>query len=126
MSFIDFAARARIANKLQSQNGAKKVIRVLIVSSVLYPSVEPFLEALQTADPLRFPFADYLKHSNFLHQGLAVPLPAYARAPGFTWNLEFLLRDEHKTEPCIMDPTSASSVLSVRERVRKIGKLDPR
>lgn len=126
LSFIDFAARVKVAHKLQRQIGDKKTIRVLIDSSVLYPSVQPFLEALQTANPHHYPFADYLKHTDFLQDGMVTALPSYARDPGFIWNLDSLLQDEHKSEVCTMDPRSATSVQAARERMRMIGKLDPR
>jgi hypothetical protein len=72
------------------------------------------------------PFGEYIKHSEDSRAGTEIALPAYASVPGFTWNLKVLLKPEHKDEVCILEPGSSTSVQATRERLRQIGKLDPR
>lgn len=99
-------------------------IRILIECTVMFEAVRPFLEALQRADPMNLPFADYLRHANPPRN--VVGLPAYSAEPGFKWDLSERLREEEEATPIFMDPTSKDSVRVARERLVMEGKLDPR
>lgn len=124
MCFVNSADGLRAAETLRHTDDSRGVVRLLLESPVLYESVRPFLQGLQRIDPLRMPFADYIRHTEL--QGITVGLPAYAGVPGFTWDMQVLLKDEHRGEGCVMEPASVVSVEAAREKMEVMGKLDAR
>ena len=121
---MDAREGLRAASILQQRKESHQAIQVLLESPVLYESVRPFLQVLQSADPLKVPMARYITHGNLGEAEIA--LPEYANLPGFMWDLSTLLRDEEDRNQCFMEPHSDVSIASAREILYERGKLDKR
>ncbi|KAL1696773.1 hypothetical protein GGG16DRAFT_108222 [Schizophyllum commune] len=86
----------------------------LIDNNVLFESVRPFLETLQTVEPTAIPFSDYIAREGSL-AGIVVPPPRYTRAPGFKFNLSCLMRRGKAVED--LQTQSPSSIARVRQQL---------
>ena len=113
-----------MADALRHRDEAYKDIRLLLESPVLYDSVRPFLQALQSLDPLRLPLSEYIKHGDLKQRKIG--LPEYSTTPGFRWILKVLLRPDEAVDQCMMDPSQKYSVDAAKQIMYDHGKLDPR
>ncbi|KAI0043384.1 hypothetical protein FA95DRAFT_405685 [Auriscalpium vulgare] len=62
---------------------------ILVDNNIMYESIRPFLEALQTVEPTSIPFARFISHGSAWGH-MTVQPPRYARVPGFRYNLQCL------------------------------------
>ncbi|KAL1748207.1 hypothetical protein HDZ31DRAFT_30258 [Schizophyllum fasciatum] len=93
----------------------------LIDNSVLFESVRPFLETLQTAEPTAIPFSDYIAREGSL-AGIALPPPRYSRAPRFKFDLSCLMRRGMAIDR--LDTQSSTSIARAREQLINGSILD--
>lgn len=128
LAYVDAEDTLLAARDLRSGNDDAQSSDVCLVIEcpILFEAVRPFLEALRNTDPLRLPFADYIRHADPPRN--VVGVPAYAAEPRFRWDLSVLLRDEQDAEAgtLTMDATDSESVQNARTVLRAEGKLDPR
>ncbi|KAG9089663.1 hypothetical protein FRC06_001443 [Ceratobasidium sp. 370] len=126
VSFFDAAIELRIARELQeSQKPRKDQMHLLIEAPVLYEGIRPFLLALQ-GEPETLPLADYLRHhADPEHLSLlpATP-PRYAQQPGFTFELESLLRGTPNSNSLRLDANDPCSIAQARQELAKSSSLD--
>jgi hypothetical protein len=124
LAFIDDDDAQAAAEVIQAGRDEDDVTRVIFESPTMYESVRPFLEALKAADPHRLPFRRYIKNSK--NDAANLSLPAYARKPGFMWDLSSYLKPDAKVHICNMDPKSEESIACARDILYEHGKLDSR
>ncbi|EJD52447.1 P-loop containing nucleoside triphosphate hydrolase protein [Auricularia subglabra TFB-10046 SS5] len=125
VAFFDSATDMRVLEELHGGGAGGR--KLLLETPVMYESIRPFLEAL-CKEPAMMPFARYLVHSTDGRLPDITP-PAYARRPGFTFDLTSLLKPPAEGQPAhakvplnVNDP---ASVQIVRERMREDSILDP-
>jgi len=123
LSFIDPAIGVRVANSLRSQKPSSSDIKLLLESPVMYESVRPFFEAIQSHDPRNLPMAQYIKHATSATSHIGLPI--YSRSPGYFWNLKVLSRSDTAVS-CFLLPSDNKSIASARRVLHTHGILDPR
>jgi len=97
---------------------------LLVKSSVLYESIRPYLEALQTRDPAVVTFSNILVHGVDLAR-VSISPPTFASTPGFEWNLSCLLpKDVDIGGPLTFSVNDPSSLAGARELLKAHGTLD--
>ena len=91
----------------------------------MFASVRPFLEALRV-EPTTVPFTRYLVHRppNTL-SSVQVDPPAYARLPGFAFQLESLFDSAAGVDDLKLSVDDQESVRSARELLSSQSRLDP-
>ncbi|KAG8746574.1 hypothetical protein FRC10_004426 [Ceratobasidium sp. 414] len=126
VSFFDAAIELRVARQLQeSQNPPKGQMRLLLEAPVFYEGIRPFLSALQR-EPETLPFADYLRHHadpEHLSHLPATP-PQYAQRPGFTFELNSLLRGAPNSGSLRLDANDPRSIAHARQELVQSSSLD--
>lgn len=97
---------------------------VLVKSEIMIGSIQPYLQALQTIEPLDIPFARYLQLPAHLRQ-VEIEGPAYSRLPDFRWDIKSLLRtDIDDSASSVFDPNDAESVREARVLLEESSLLD--
>lgn len=119
LHFLDPAEAVRTFQDLKAGD-----LRLLVESPVLYPAVWPFLETIKAVNPRDIPLSKYFVPDAKL-SGIAIDIPAYAKAPGFKWDLTCLHQPKSKIKELHFRPTRPSSVAAARGLLRKFSKLDP-
>ncbi|KAG8922700.1 hypothetical protein FRC01_013709, partial [Tulasnella sp. 417] len=126
VSFFDSEAEVRILNALQRRRPDEEDIKVLIEAPIMFESIRPFLESLQSPDrpPPSIPFARYLAlpDSGDL-SGVEIDPPAYA-TPRFEFKLGCLF-DSDQPVNLPLRPNDASSVQNARDALKAHSRLDP-
>ncbi|KAF9023025.1 P-loop containing nucleoside triphosphate hydrolase protein [Hymenopellis radicata] len=84
---------------------------LLFDNNVMYESMRPFLQTLQTIEPTSIPFADFIASEESL-VNVPVPPPLYALVPGFRFQLTSLLPPRSST----LDPSQASTIIDALTR----------
>ncbi|KXN87132.1 NFX1-type zinc finger-containing protein 1 [Leucoagaricus sp. SymC.cos] len=95
---------------------------VLVDNSVMFESVRPFLQKLQTTKPTEIPFSRYIARGGSL-EGVGVLPPKYARTPRFTFNLQCLAKPQMTISD--LDISDPVSVARARDQLRRLSVLDP-
>ncbi|KAJ3559292.1 hypothetical protein NP233_g11303 [Leucocoprinus birnbaumii] len=95
---------------------------VLIDNSVMFESVRPFLQKLQTIEPTEIPFSRYIASGGSL-EGVEVLPPKYAIAPDFKFNIQCLARPQVTGIPDL-DVTNPLAVARARDQLKKYSFLD--
>ncbi|KAG8895486.1 hypothetical protein FRC01_012339, partial [Tulasnella sp. 417] len=89
ISFFDSEAEVRILNALHKRRPDEEGIKVLIEAPIMFESIRPFLESLQSPErpPPSIPFARYLSHPDSgTLSDVEIDPPAYA-TPRFEFKL---------------------------------------
>ncbi|TFY69868.1 hypothetical protein EVG20_g2978 [Dentipellis fragilis] len=94
---------------------------LLVDNGVMYESVKPFLETLQTVEPTSIPFSRYISAGESLKSVSILP-PRYATAPRFTFKLQCLARKGERIPN--LDVRSPDSVLIARRELQRASDLD--
>lgn len=100
----------------------KETFAVLVDNSVMFESVRPFLERLQTIEPTEIPFSRYIAPGWSL-EGVNVLPPKYALAPGFKFNLQCLAKPRETISD--LDITNPVAVARARDELKRFSVLDP-
>ncbi|CDO69109.1 hypothetical protein BN946_scf185042.g11 [Trametes cinnabarina] len=95
---------------------------VLVDNSVMYESVRPFLEKLQTIEPTDIPFSRYIAAAGAVKHVPVLP-PKYARVPAFRFRLQCLAKPGKVLHD--LDVLNPASVARAREELKKDSVLDP-
>ncbi|KXN82337.1 NFX1-type zinc finger-containing protein 1 [Leucoagaricus sp. SymC.cos] len=103
-------------------NFSKERFAVLVDNSVMFESVRPFLQKLQTIEPTEIPFSRYIAHGGSL-EGVQVLPPKYARAPAFTFNLQCLAKPGMNIAP--LNVSMPLAVVRARDQLKRLSVLDP-
>ncbi|KAJ3119106.1 hypothetical protein HDU96_000021 [Phlyctochytrium bullatum] len=95
-------------------------------SKVLYEVYRPILESLQRMDPGLLPFQKYLCPSTIPQSRLTVDSPLYTLAPGFKFDLSFLIADRagRRETACSLEVGSELSAYSCRRKLLEFSTLD--
>ncbi|CAL1707171.1 unnamed protein product [Somion occarium] len=125
IGFFDPAVELRILQELQRPISERRGMKLLIEATVMFESVRPFLEALRV-EPTSIPFGKYLVHRppGELRTMRTDP-PAYARVPGYTFELASLCSSETGIESLKLYPSDPDSIENARMTLRKDSRLDP-
>ncbi|KXN82335.1 NFX1-type zinc finger-containing protein 1 [Leucoagaricus sp. SymC.cos] len=100
----------------------KEAFAVLVDNGVMFESVRPILQKLQTIEPTEIPFSQYIARGGSL-EDIEVLSPKYARAPGFMFNLQCLARPQMTISNLnISDPVA---VARARDELKRFSVLDP-
>ncbi|KXN80629.1 Helicase required for RNAi-mediated heterochromatin assembly 1 [Leucoagaricus sp. SymC.cos] len=95
---------------------------VLVDNSVMFESVRPFLQKLQTTEPTEIPFSRYIARGGSL-EGVEVLPPKYACTPRFAFNLQCLAKPQMTISD--LDISDPVSVARARDQLRRLSVLDP-
>ncbi len=95
---------------------------LLFDNNVMYESMRPFLQTLQTIEPTSIPFADFIASEESL-VNVPVPPPLYALVPGFRFHLTSLLPPG--AGPLFLDVQDPTSVALARRELERSSSLDP-
>ena len=125
--FFDSQVELRVLQELRntrSQNFHNDT-KILKESPVMFESIRPFLEALQT-EPEDVPFARYLVHQ-LPGQLASVDLapPRYAMLPNFKFQLSSLFDKDAGVRDLSLSVTDRESVHRARTLLREQSRLDP-
>lgn len=94
----------------------------LIDNDIMYESIRPFLERMQTIEPTEIPFSRYISRHDDL-RGVVVDRPKYARAPRFEFKLQCLAKPGQRIPALnVMQP---ASVAAARRHLLHSSELDP-
>ncbi|KAI0628064.1 hypothetical protein C8Q77DRAFT_1068619 [Trametes polyzona] len=94
----------------------------LVDNSVMFESVRPFLEKIQSIEPTQIPFARYIAPGGPIGHVDVLP-PKYARVPAFRFKLQCLARKGQQINDLdVLNPTSISRA---REQLKARSVLDP-
>ncbi|KAF9534563.1 hypothetical protein CPB83DRAFT_755097 [Crepidotus variabilis] len=91
VSFFDAEIELRALRNDTLHDPSRHKYAFLIDNTVLFESVRPFLETLQTVEPTTIPFANYIAQEGSL-EGVVMPPPQYSCAPGFRFDLSCLMK----------------------------------
>ncbi|KAH9887903.1 hypothetical protein C8Q73DRAFT_808008 [Cubamyces lactineus] len=94
----------------------------LVDNSVMYDSVRPFLEKLQSIEPTGIPFARYIGPAGSVKEVPILP-PKYALVPGYRFKLQCLAQRGKQIHD--LDVANPASVARAREELKKSSILDP-
>ncbi|KAF5352576.1 hypothetical protein D9756_006113 [Leucocoprinus leucothites] len=122
VSFFDSEVEF-MALRGQRLNVNRDTFAVLIDNSVMFESVRPFLQKLQTIEPTEIPFSRYITPGGSL-EGVDVLPPKYALAPGFRFNLQCLAKPQVTGIPDL-DISHPVAVARARDQLKKYSVLDP-
>ncbi|KAF8867865.1 P-loop containing nucleoside triphosphate hydrolase protein [Gymnopilus junonius] len=99
--------------------------KILVESPVMFESIRPFLEALQT-EPEDVPFSRYLVHQPADHLAtLDLLPPRYALLPNFKFQLSSLFNVDAGVDELTLSVTDPESVRHARALLREKSRLDP-
>lgn len=125
--FFDSQVELRVLQELRnarSQNFHTDT-KILVESPVMFESIRPFLEALQT-EPEDVPFSRY-----FVHQPpgqlatLDLAPPRYALLPSFKFQLSSLFDADAGVDDLTLSVTDGESIQRARTLLREKSRLDP-
>ncbi|KAF9268371.1 hypothetical protein L218DRAFT_954733 [Marasmius fiardii PR-910] len=94
---------------------------LLIDNNIMFESIRPFLETLQSAEPTSIPFYRYISQHSEL-QNLEIYPPKYALSPRFRFSLECLATDGAYIHP--LDATDPLSIRRARLQLKDLSYLD--
>ncbi|KAJ3852101.1 hypothetical protein EV368DRAFT_65176, partial [Lentinula lateritia] len=94
---------------------------ILIDNSIMFESVRPFLDTLQSVEPTSIPFKSYLSQSGNLDKMQLHP-PKFATSPRFMFHLDCLARPGEYIHP--MKPTDEASIRRARSELKLSSILD--
>ncbi|KAJ4500147.1 hypothetical protein C8R41DRAFT_529014 [Lentinula lateritia] len=94
---------------------------ILIDNSIMFESVRPFLDTLQSVEPTSIPFKSYLSQSGNLDKMQLHP-PKFATSPRFMFHLDCLARPGEYIHP--MKPTDEASIRRARFELKLSSILD--
>ncbi|GAV98679.1 protein [Lentinula edodes] len=94
---------------------------ILIDNSIMFESVRPFLDTLQSVEPTSIPFKSYLSQSGNLDKMQLHP-PKFATSPRFMFHLDCLARPGKYIHP--MKPTDEASIRRARFELKLSSILD--
>ncbi|KAF5338167.1 hypothetical protein D9758_014721 [Tetrapyrgos nigripes] len=121
--FFDDSVQMRVLQSLRQHSGGGR--KVLIEAPVMFEAIRPFLEALRR-EPESIPFGKYLIHQPARALALqGVDPPQYATAPGFSFQLESLFREEAGVTGLELSVTDPDSVEVARRELKERSRLDP-
>jgi hypothetical protein len=95
---------------------------VLLDNSIMFESMNPFLQTLQEVEPTLIPFSNLISRSGSL-DSLPVQPPRYARVPWFKYNLQCLARSDHNIPS--LDVNDETAVALARQHLMRSSDLDP-
>jgi hypothetical protein len=95
---------------------------ILLDNNIMFESLQPFLETLQTVEPTSIPFSHIISSSGSL-EPLSVDPPRYARVPGFRFDLTCLARSGQNIPS--LDASDVMSATIARRKLRRSSALDP-
>ncbi|KIO31498.1 hypothetical protein M407DRAFT_67824, partial [Tulasnella calospora MUT 4182] len=123
VAFFDGEAEQRLLRLMQAGNVIGEDTMLLVEAPVMFESIRPFLDALQTREPSSVPLARYLTHpeSGTLRETAMAP-PTYATRPGFQLNLGCLWKGTRELQ---LRPSDEESVSAAREELKTETGLDP-
>ncbi|KAI0071801.1 hypothetical protein K474DRAFT_1630013 [Panus rudis PR-1116 ss-1] len=116
-SAVDFKALRR--EKLTFD---KLTFAFLVDNSVMYESIRPFLNQLQTIEPNDIPFTQYISHDGPLDV-VPVQPPKYALAPGFSFNLQCVARQGRRISP--LNVNRPTTIADAKYSMKHASVLDP-
>lgn len=120
VSFFDAEVELSALRREKISNGPKH-FAVLVDNSIMYESLRPFLETLQTIEPTSIPFARYICAEDSL-KSVPVLVPRYGRAPGFRFKLGCLARRGATIHN--MNPLDTASIARARQELATGSDLD--
>ncbi|KAJ3886388.1 hypothetical protein GG344DRAFT_69709 [Lentinula edodes] len=94
---------------------------ILIDNSIMFESVRPFLDTLQSVEPTSIPFTNYLSQSRNLDRMQLHP-PKFAMSPRFMFHLDCLARPGEDIHP--LKPTDEASIRRARSELKLSSILD--
>uniref|UniRef100_A0A0W0G4H7 C3H1-type domain-containing protein n=1 Tax=Moniliophthora roreri TaxID=221103 RepID=A0A0W0G4H7_MONRR len=97
-------------------------IAVLIDNGIMFESLRPFLETLQSMEPTSIPFHNFISQKSQLDSVELQP-PRYATTPRFRFNLECVAKDGEYIHP--LNATDPQSILRARRQLVDSSGLDP-
>ncbi|KXN84450.1 NFX1-type zinc finger-containing protein 1, partial [Leucoagaricus sp. SymC.cos] len=121
VSFFDLGVEF-MALDGQRLNSNREKFAVLVDNSVMFESVRPFLQKLQTTEPTEIPFSRYIARGGSLESVEVLP-PKYARTPRFAFNLQCLAKPQMTISD--LDISDPVSVAQARDQLKKLSVLDP-
>ncbi|TBU41804.1 hypothetical protein BD309DRAFT_964525 [Dichomitus squalens] len=101
---------------------SKSNFAVLVDNSVMFESVRPFLDKLQTIEPTEIPFSRYIASGGPLTDVQVLP-PKYAQAPGFKFKLQSLAQPRRSISD--LDVSNPLAVRRARDELKRLSILDP-
>ncbi|TFY62891.1 hypothetical protein EVJ58_g3578 [Rhodofomes roseus] len=125
VAFFDAELELRAIEDLKHSDQDEGSVKLLVEATVLYESVRPFLEALRV-EPELVPFSNYIVHRppGFLNRTVIAP-PAYARLPGFSFQLSSLFLPDAGVDDLKLTVTDQDSIVAARQLMRERSILDP-
>ncbi|EMD37515.1 hypothetical protein CERSUDRAFT_114154 [Gelatoporia subvermispora B] len=125
VAFFDSQLELRIMHELRRPPSDRHGTILLVEATVMYESIRPFLEALKV-EPEVVPFSHYLVHRPPSFYGsLKISPPAYARLPGFTYQLSCLFPKDTGVQDLRLQVSDPVSVEAARDSLRRSSRLDP-
>ena len=125
ISFFSPEVELRILQELRIPVSERRSTKLLIEATVMFESIRPFLEALRV-DPENVPFGRYLVHRPLeFYRTLHISPPAYARMPGFSFQLSSLFPPEADIEDLKLNVNDPASVDTARDVLKRSSRLDP-
>lgn len=121
VSFFDAEIELKALRNDALHDPPKHKYAFLIDNSVLFESARPFLETLQSVEPMSIPFGDYIAREGSL-VGVEVPPPRYSCAPGFRFNLSCLMNEGMNVQS--LNTQDANSIAQVRQELIAGSYLD--
>ncbi|KAJ3560209.1 hypothetical protein NP233_g10990 [Leucocoprinus birnbaumii] len=121
VSFFDSKVEL-MALRGERLNYNQETFAILVDNSVMFETVRPFLQKLQTIEPTEIPFSRYIAPGGSL-EGVEVLPPKYAIAPEFRFNLQCLARPQ-VTGIHDLDITDPLAVARARDQLKKYSVLD--
>jgi hypothetical protein len=122
--FFDPEIELRIFQSLGSSYDRALGTKFLVEAPVMFESIRPFLEALRV-EPELIPFGEYLVHrpAEYLRT-ISIAPPAYARVPGFSFQLASLFPKEAEVHDLRLDANPVT-IEQARIELTKSSRLDP-
>lgn len=125
VAFFDAELELRAIEGMRRSSWDDGGVKLLVEATVMYESVRPFLDALRV-EPEIVPFSKYLTHHppEYLSQ-VPVALPAYARVPGFSFQLSSLFPPDAGVDDLVLSVSDPDSIATARQLLRERSILDP-
>ncbi|KAI0313808.1 hypothetical protein OF83DRAFT_1248643 [Amylostereum chailletii] len=121
VSFFDAEVALRALRRENISRDASN-FALLVDNNIMFDSIRPFLETLQSIEPTSIPFGSTISSGENLQGSVIVP-PRYARVPGFKFELGCLAKPgEHIRALNVQSPTD---VALARQELRRSSQLDP-
>ena len=94
---------------------------LLIDNNIMFESIRPFLQTLQTIEPTSIPFHRYISEQSEL-SAVQIHPPSYALSPRFGFQLECLSKNGDYIHP--LNASDPASVIRARWQLREFSYLD--